>query len=259
MIEVRNISYRYSAGVTALRSVSLTIAEGEHIGLIGSNSSGKTTLARCLNALLVPNEGDVLVDGINTRETQRNLHIRKRVGMVFQNPDNQIVSATVEREIAFGLENLGMPPGEMVTTVEEVLEKFDLTRYRTHAPHQLSGGEKQRLALAAVMAMKPKYLLLDEPTSLLDPRGRRSISDLIAAIHRENRQCEPERRIATVFITQYPEEMAMVHRLLVMHEGRIVMDGDPISVFSRAEFLEGIGLEPPMEYQLATLFNNHPT
>ena len=254
MIEVKNISFNYDAhdGATvhALNDVSLTVEEGENIGLIGANSSGKTTLARCLDALHLPSSGTVIVDGLATTDYGNHTKIRRRVGMVFQNPDNQIVSATVEREIAFGLENLGVPTEEMHEIVSRTLEKFDLEKYRTSPPHLLSGGEKQRLALAAVMAMNPKYLILDEPTSMLDPRGRDSIIELITNIHVENKNKEKRNRIATILITQFPEEMLSVQRLLVMDKGRIVMDDTPDVIFRRIDELHELGLEPPIEYEL---------
>ena len=261
MINIENLHFSYdtpgTGKVTALKSVNLTIHEGENIGLIGANSSGKTTLVRCLNSLLVPSSGKITVDGLDTSEPQNSVNIRRKVGMVFQNPDNQIVSATVEREIAFGLENLGVPTEKMRTIVEKTLNTFDLIQYRTHPPYLLSGGEKQRLALAAVMAMEPKYLILDEPTSLLDPRGRDSIVDLIKAIHRKNKNKEVTSRVTTVFITQYPEEMLSVDRLLVMNQGIIIMDDDPEIIFNRLDELQKIGLQAPVEFELDKLFKKY--
>ncbi|MDZ7270770.1 MAG: ATP-binding cassette domain-containing protein [candidate division KSB1 bacterium] len=258
MIQVIGVSFSYPSadgGTTpAIDGVSLTIEEGESLGLMGANSSGKTTLARCLNALLVPTRGQVLVDGLDTRDQANHLAIRQKVGMVFQNPDNQLVSTTVEREIAFGLENLGVPHEEMHARVDQALAEFDLERYRNHPPHLLSGGEKQRLALAAVMAMRPKYLILDEPTSLLDPKGREAIVAMIQRLHREEK---PDAKVSTLLISQYPEELLGVDRLLVMHKGRLVMEGPPGQVFRQVERLHELGLEPPVEYELEHLFARH--
>ena len=240
----------------ALAGLSLTIHEGESVGLMGANSSGKTTLARCLNALLVPEQGQVLVDGLDSRDPANHLAIRQKVGMVFQNPDNQIVSATVEREIAFGLENLGIPYEEMDQRVEQAMEQFGLVRYRHHPPHLLSGGEKQRLALAAVMAMYPKYLILDEPTSLLDPQGRETVIALIQRLHQKH-EGAADQRVTTLLISQYPEELLFVDRLLVMHKGRIVMDGAPAEVFRQADRLHELGLEAPVEFELEELFGRY--
>ncbi|MBC7188132.1 MAG: ATP-binding cassette domain-containing protein [Calditrichaeota bacterium] len=260
MIEVVDVSLSYpgqdGGGCLALDRVSLVIDEGQSLGLMGANGSGKTTLARCLNALLVPTVGKVLVDGLDTRDPANHLAIRQKVGMVFQNPDNQIVSATVEREIAFGLENLGIPYEEMHARVEEALQRFDLAGYRQHPPHLLSGGEKQRLALAAVMAMRPKYLVLDEPTSLLDPQGREAIVAMIQSLHREQKSAA-NCKVSTLLISQYPEELLGVDRLLVMDRGRIVMDGPPAQVFREVETLHGLGLEAPVEFELQRLFARH--
>ena len=259
LIQVTDVYFSYPTpegrAFPALDGVSLTILEGESLGLMGANSSGKTTLARCLNALLVPDQGRVLVDGLDTKDPAHHLAIRQKVGMVFQNPDNQIVSATVEREIAFGLENLGIPYEEMHQRVEEALEQFDLVRYRQHPPHLLSGGEKQRLALAAVMAMRPKYLILDEPTSLLDPQGREAVLALIQGLHQ--REGQSDRRVSTLLISQYPEELLSVDRLIVMDKGRIVMEGPPEQVFRQVERLHELGLEAPVEFELERLFERY--
>ena len=189
MIRISNLVFEYTNGEEknrVLNGIDLTIREGECIGLMGPNGSGKTTLARCLNGLLLPIEGEVLVDDLNTNEAAEISEIRRRVGMVFQNPENQIVSTTVEREIAFGLENLGMDYKQMHETVDKMLEQFNLQKYRNHPPHLLSGGEMQRLALASVMAMCPKYLVFDEPTSLLDLASRKSLLSLISEFHNKN-------------------------------------------------------------------------
>jgi energy-coupling factor transport system ATP-binding protein len=261
LIEVVEVSLSYpgqdGGSCLALDGVSLVIGAGQSLGLMGANGSGKTTLARCLNALLVPTAGTVLVDGLDTRDPANHLAIRQKVGMVFQNPDNQIVSATVEREIAFGLENLGIPYEEMHARVEEALQRFDLVGYRQHPPHLLSGGEKQRLALAAVMAMRPKYLVLDEPTSLLDPQGREAMVAMIQSLHHEQGSAANGEQVSTLLISQYPEELLGMDRVLVMDRGRIVMDGPPAEVFREVEALHRLGLEAPVEFELERLFARH--
>ena len=254
MIRVENISFTYKhseSKTSTLSNVSVDIQPGESISIMGHNGSGKTTFARCLNGLLVPNSGRVLVDEFDVSEEVNIPEIRRRVGMVFQNPDNQIVSTTVEREIAFGLENLGVPYEEMHQIIEEVLDTYNLARYRLHAPHYLSGGEKQRLALAAVMAMRPRYLVLDEPTSLLDPKGRRAMLSNVRSLHADERS-----NIATILITQFPEEALHTNRLIVFARGQIVMDDDPLSIFEKSDELQKNSLEPPLVLKVNKLLDS---
>jgi len=249
MIRLDHITFEYPDHQTAgriLYDIDLEIHEGESIALMGPNGSGKTTLARCLNGLLCPVQGHVIVDGMKTDDASNMLEIRRRVGMVFQNPDNQIVSTTVEREIAFGLENIGVPYEDMHAVVAEMLAKFHLLKYRRHSPHYLSGGEKQRLAVAAVMAMRPRYLVLDEPTSLLDPKSRRDILHIIQQLHNEKRDSP----ISTIFITQFPEEALIAQRLIILHQGRVFMDDKPPAIFRKTAKLKSIGLEPPVVFYL---------
>ncbi|MFQ5824975.1 MAG: ATP-binding cassette domain-containing protein [bacterium] len=254
MIKISKLIFEYPTSIESktrvLDGIDLIIHEGESVGLIGPNGSGKTTLARCLNVLLLPIEGDVWVDDLNTKDNANLAEIRRRVGMVFQNPENQIVSTTVEREIAFGLENLGVPYEQMHKIVDEMLVQFNLEEYRQHPPHLLSGGEMQRLALASVMAMSPKYLIFDEPTSLLDPFSRKMILSLISKIHLTNKKEEPSERITTLFITQYPEEVLGFNRLLVLHNGKIVCDDKPAEIFQKVDELKELGLEVPVEYEV---------
>ena len=257
MIQLRGVSYRYrltesrteggdeNPSILALDDVSLQLKEGESVAIIGSNGSGKTTLAKLLNALMVPDEGEVWVDGVDARDRESQKLIRQRVGMVFQNPDNQIISTSVEREIAFGLENLALPYDEMKEKVEWALERFHLEEYRNHSPHRLSGGEKQRVALAAVLSMQPKYLILDEPTSLLDSQGKREVLSLIQKL-------AEQRKVTVIHITQFTEEAISADRVLVMHQGRIVLDGPPKEVLRRKEELENIGLEAPFPLRMAS-------
>jgi len=253
MIRISNLIFEYTNGEEknrVLNCIDLTIREGESIGLMGPNGSGKTTLARCLNGLLLPTEGEVLVEGMNTNESAKISQIRRLVGMVFQNPENQIVSTTVEREIAFGLENLGVDYEQMHETVDKMLEQFVLQKYRNHPPHLLSGGEMQRLALASVMAMSPQYLIFDEPTSLLDLASRKSLLSLISEFHQKNRTGE-RTQISTLFITQYPEETLTFDRLLVLNQGQIVLDGKPAEIFQKVEELKNLGLEVPAEFEVS--------
>ena len=257
MIDIQEISYFYSSEdesqVSAIENITLQIREGEYVAIMGHNSSGKTTLARCLNALLNPQSGKVYVDRLCTSEEQNIIPIRKKVGMVFQNPDNQIVSTTVEREIAFGLENLGVPTETIRQVVTAILERFDLTRYRKYPPHLLSGGEKQRVALASVLAMNPKYLVLDEPTSMLDPKGRQELLELLAEIKTDNAQKKTTDQITIILITQFPEEALEADRLIIMEHGKIVFDDNPWIVFQNVNEIKEIGLDVPIEFEIMPL------
>jgi len=258
MIKIDNISFSYpveneNAGLI-LKDVSLDILPNESIAIMGHNGSGKTTFARCLNGLLTPTAGRITVDNLDTAHHQNMLDIRRRVGMVFQNPDNQIVSTTVEREIAFGLENLGFPYEQMHQIVDEMLDKFNLAHYRQHPPHNLSGGEKQRLALAAVMAMSPRYLVLDEPTSLLDPTNRKAILNSVSSLHKNSSTDQP---ITTLLITQFPEEALQADRLIVFNKGQIALDGPPRDIFRETEKLQRMGLEPPIVLQVHDLLEKY--
>jgi energy-coupling factor transporter ATPase len=246
MIVARNLSLHYSTphGLAAVLSdISCEIADGEFAALMGANGSGKTSFARCLNGIIQPSSGAVLVDGMNTRDHESLREIRRRVGMVFQHPDNQMVAPTVEREIAFGLENLGVPRKEMRERVEAMLARFELQAYREHAPHQLSGGEKQRVALASILAMQPRHLIFDEPTSLLDHPSRVRLFETIAELRRE---MPP----AILLITQFAEEALFAERLLVLDHGRLVMDGAPRELFMNLEAFARIGLQAPLEFRV---------
>ncbi|HDQ45462.1 MAG TPA: ATP-binding cassette domain-containing protein [bacterium] len=252
MIDVRSISYRYpgEAGLTVLRGVSLTLRRGEYVALMGANGSGKTTLARSLNGLIHPCEGCVSVDGMSASDETELYEIRRRVGMVFQNPDTQIVATTVEREIAFGLENLGVDHPEMVRRIDAALARFDLSEYRQASPHLLSGGERQRLALASVWVMHPHYYVLDEPTSLLDPHARREI---LGFLQRERQAGDR----GILLITQFAEEALGCDRLAVMDAGAIVLDGPPPDVFRRIPALHALGLDVPVGIELEDYLKEH--
>jgi energy-coupling factor transport system ATP-binding protein len=248
MIEVKNIFFQYPEGnsADALRGVSFTLQPGEKAALMGANGSGKTTLVRCLNGLLKPGSGEVRVDGMSTSDPECLNEIRRSVGMVFQNPDNQIVTATVEREVAFGLENLGVPAPEMHQRIDKVLTLFHLQEYRNHSPHILSGGERQRLALASVWVMEPEYIVLDEPTSLLDPRGRLEILDLIDG-EKIGKSC------GILLVTQFPIEAAPFDRLIVLDKGKIAFDDSPDSVFQHIQELHRLGVGVPVEIEMRPL------
>jgi energy-coupling factor transport system ATP-binding protein len=239
MIELERVSLNYGgADRPALDGLDLSIAAGESVAVVGPSGSGKTTFLRLLNALLIPTGGRVLVDGIDTRDEARLWDVRRRVGLIFQNPDNQLVSTTVERELAFGMENIGLPRAEIAARIEEVVSDFDLEDLRGRPPHRLSGGEKQRVAVAAVLAMRPVCLALDEPTSLLDGQGRRDVWRVVERLSREGSR-------TVIHVTQFPDEVTLSSRVLVLVEGRIVFDGSPEELFSRRSDVECWGLRPP--------------
>ena len=244
MICVEKLGLRYRRGPAALCSIDLHISPGEDIALIGANGSGKTTLARCLNGLQQPQTGRVLVDGMNAGDPTQLRSIRQRVGMVFQNPDDQLVGTTVADELAFGLENLALASTEIHRRVEETLAAFDLATLRRYPPHQLAGGEKQRVAIAAVVAMRPRYLVLDEATALLDPGERRQVAELLQRLRTEY-------GIATILITQSPEEAARAARVIVLHAGRVHADGAPTALFADPPQLRALGLDLPFARALA--------
>ena len=239
VITLDNVSFRYpDAGRDALSGVSLSIEAGSFIAVLGHNGSGKSTLAKLLNAILVPTEGTVTVKGMDTRSEENLLNVRRTVGMVFQNPDNQIVASVVEDDVAFAPENLGVSPAEIRRRVDEALKRVGMYEFRNNAPHLLSGGQKQRVAIAGVLAMQPEILVMDEPTAMLDPSGRqevlRTIADLRAATG-----------VTVVLITHHMDECIDADRLLVMSDGKLVLDGAPKDVFSRVEQMRSIGLDVP--------------
>ncbi len=248
-IEINNASFSYvndfddrSVKNTVIKDVSLKIERGEFVAVLGHNGSGKSTLAKLLNAINLPDEGSVLVNGMDTRDEQNLYNIRRTVGMVFQNPDNQIVATVVEEDVAFALENIGVEPKEIRRRVDEALKTVGMYEYREHAPHKLSGGQKQRIAIAGVLAMKPDCIVLDEPTAMLDPIGRREI---IATIKELN-----EMGVTIVLITHYMDEAAQAKRVVVIDNGHIVMDDKPKNVFSQVETLCSLGLDVPQVTEL---------
>lgn len=252
MIRAENLGYQYgSAGDmrhTALRGINLSIRPGEFVAIIGHNGSGKSTLAKHFNALLVPTSGTVTVKGMKTSDPRNLWRIRQTVGMVFQNPDNQIVAPTVEEDVAFGPENLGVPPAEIRRRVREALECVDMVEYVRHAPHLLSGGQKQRVAIAGVVAMRPECIVLDEPTAMLDPSGRQEVMRTITRLNRDE-------GITVVLITHFMNEAVQADRVIVMESGRIVLDGHPRKVFSEVETLRALRLDVPQVTELAYELN----
>ena len=250
MILLSNLHVEYATPTgphKILKGIDLEIQSGERVVLMGPNGSGKTTLLRCLNGLSQPTQGEVKINGLPTSDAKNLPEIRRLVGMVFQNPENQIVTTTVEDEIAFGLENLCIAREAMHQIVTQMLQKFDLAALKSHPPHLLSGGEMQRLAIAAVVAMSPPILVLDEPTSLLDPHLRRSVMTLIDEIHSGSISHEP---ITSLLVTQYPLEALSGDRLLVVHNGRIVLDGPPVDIFRRTSELAHLGVRLPVEFEI---------
>lgn len=228
----------------ALKDVTAQIKKGEFTAIIGTNGSGKSTLARHLNALLIPTEGELIVEGMRTSDAGRAWDIRQKVGMVFQNPDNQLVAAVVEEDVAFGPENLGVPPEEIRERVDLALEKVGMTSYRKQAPSMLSGGQKQRVAIAGVLAMKPDCIVLDEPTAMLDPKGRKEVMDTIHELNKKE-------GITIVLITHFMEEAVTADHILVIDKGVLKMEGTPREIFSQADKVTEIGLDVPVPADLA--------
>lgn len=247
LIEIEHLSHVYHAGEegeqTALDDLSLSIERGKFVAVLGSNGSGKSTLAKHLNALLLPTSGACRIDGIDTREEADVWRIRQKVGMVFQNPDNQLIAAVVEDDVAFGPENLGVPSAEIRRRVDEALKAVNMTEFRSYAPHLLSGGQKQRIAIAGTLAMQTEAIVFDEATAMLDPEGRAEILSIVQRLHEEQ-------GITVVYITHFMEEAAAADRILVLDHGRLVMDAPPREVFRHARELRALGLEVPLAVEL---------
>lgn len=244
VIEIKNLHYTYPGDETeSLCGVSLEIEKGSFVAVLGHNGSGKSTLAKHLNSILLPTEGEVLINGIDTADEDRLLDIRRTVGMVFQNPDNQIVANVVEDDVAFAPENLGVPPTEIRERVDKALKQVDMYEFKMHAPHLLSGGQKQRVAIAGVIAMEPEVIVLDEPTAMLDPKGRREVIETVTKLCRE-------KGITVVLITHHMSECTGADRVIVMSNGHIAADGSPESVFSQVELMRDEGLAVPATTEL---------
>ena len=248
MISINNLSFKYDYedenAKEILKDINLEIKEGEFVALLGHNGSGKSTLAKLINGLLIPGEGDVLVDGMNTKNEEEIWDIRKTAGMVFQNPDNQLVATIVEDEVAFGPENMGIDPVEIRKRVDKALEDVGMSDYKKNAPHLLSGGQKQRVAIAGILAMSPKYIILDEPTAMLDPSGRREVIDTLLKLNKEENK-------TIILITHYMEEAAISDRVVVMEYGNMVLSGSPREVFSKVDMIKTLGLDVPQVTELA--------
>lgn len=252
IISAENLYFRYEseeetdgkkASDYVLNGLDISIDEGEFVAVLGHNGSGKSTFAKHLNGILIPTSGKVYVNGIDTSDETKLFELRRCAGMVFQNPDNQIVSSIVEEDVAFGLENLGVPYKEMRERVDNALKAVNMYEYRMHSPNQLSGGQKQRVAIAGIIAMRPKCIILDEPTAMLDPQGRREVMATIKLMNREY-------GITVVLITHYMDEAAQCGRVIVMDKGRVVLDDKPEEVFSQVELMKRLGLDVPQAAEL---------
>ena len=228
----------------AVDGVSLDVASGEFIAILGHNGSGKSTLAKHINALLMPTSGALWVKGMDTRDESETYHIRQSAGMVFQNPDNQIIGSIVEEDVGFGPENIGVPTGEIWDRVEQSLKAVGMLEYRTHSPNKLSGGQKQRVAIAGVMAMKPECIVLDEPTAMLDPNGRKEVIRTVRELNRQE-------GVTVILITHYMDEVIEADRVFVMDDGKVAMQGHPRAIFSQVEKLKSLRLDVPQITELA--------
>ncbi len=242
-IIANNLAFSYGEGARVFENLNISIDSGEFVAILGHNGSGKSTLAKQLNAILTPTEGALSVFGLDTSNEETVFELRKNVGMVFQNPDNQIVATVVEEDVAFGLENLGVPYDEMRSRVDDGLKTLGMYDFRLSAPHLLSGGQKQRVAIAGILAMEPKCIVLDEPTAMLDPMGREEVMETVRRLNRE-------KGITIILITHYMDEAVKADRCVVMDKGKIVMDAPPAEVFSKVEELRDLGLDVPQAAEL---------
>ena len=253
IIKVEHLQYTYpgvddTPGVAVFEDMNLTVEEGTFVAVLGSNGCGKSTLAKHFNSILLPCGGKVWVCGMDTSDENRLIAVRRNVGMVFQNPDNQIVANVVEEDVAFGPENLGISSAEIRHRVDKALKQVGMSHYAQHAPHLLSGGQKQRVAIAGIIAMEPKCIVLDEPTAMLDPRGRREVMETITKLNRE-------KGITVVLITHHMDEAAKAQRVVVMHRGKVAADGTPEEVFTQVELLHELGLAAPETVELCYELN----
>lgn len=249
MIKIKDVTYEYSSYIddsilTAVKDLNLEVKKGEFLVILGHNGSGKSTLAKMINGLLLPTKGEVSVLGMNTKDEEKIWDIRSKAGMVFQNPDNQIVATIVEEDVAFGPENLGVPADELRKRVDDALEIVEMTGYKKHAPHLLSGGQKQRVAIAGIIAMEPDCIILDEPTAMLDPTGRQEVMNTINTLNKVEGK-------TIIHITHYMDEAIKADRIIVMHQGEIVMEGTPKEIFSQVDRVKELGLDVPQVTELA--------
>lgn len=250
IVEFHNVTFRYDADEgeqqpePAIRDFTFNVGKGEFIAILGHNGSGKSTVAKLSNSILIPNEGQVLVKGMDTADEDLAYEIRKTVGVVFQNPDNQIVASIVEEDVAFGPENLGLPREEIRKRVDDSLKAVGMYEYRHHEPHKLSGGQKQRVAIAGIIAMRPECIFLDEPTAMLDPKGRKEVMETVTKLNREY-------GMSVVFITHFMEEAALADRVAVIDNSRLLLEGTPKEVFRQEDLLRSVGLDIPQITQLA--------
>ncbi len=262
IIKTENLSFTYFDGdfdemtteeIPALRSVNLAVKEGEYISVLGHNGSGKSTLAKLLNLILIPTSGKIFIDGKDVSDENLSedevFEVRKKIGMVFQNPDNQIVATVVEEDVAFGPENLGLPREEIRRRVVNALNVVGMQDYTRHAPHKLSGGQKQRVAIAGIIAMRPRVIIFDESTAMLDPIGRKSVIDIMEKLNREE-------NITVINITHYMEEAARADRVIVINDGEMILDGSAKEVFAQVDLLHKIGLESPQSTELVNLLKH---
>lgn len=257
MIRCNNVTYKYESNKEdenthkiALDNVNLTIKKGDFVVILGRNGSGKSTVAKHMNALLIPSDGEVYVDNLDTKDLNNTWDIRNRAGMVFQNPDNQIVATIVEEDVAFGPENLGVPQKEIRTRVDESLKRVNMYEYRRHAPHLLSGGQKQRVAIAGVLAMRPECIIFDEPTAMLDPSGRLEVINTIKQINKTY-------GITIVLITHFMEEAVEANKVIVMDSAKIIKEGTPREIFKEVEMMKKIGLDVPQMTEIAYYLRQH--
>ena len=253
IIRTENLSFTYpgvddTPGIAVFEDLNLSVEEGTFVAILGSNGCGKSTLAKHFNSILLPSGGKVWVCGMDSSDDNKLIAIRRTVGMVFQNPDNQIVANVVEEDVAFGPENLGISSAEIRRRVDNALKQVGMSKYASHAPHLLSGGQKQRIAIAGIIAMEPKCIVLDEPTAMLDPRGRREVMDTIMKLNRD-------KKITVVLITHHMDEAAQAQRVVVMHKGHVAADGAPRDVFSQVELLHQLGLAAPETVELCAELN----
>ncbi|KPU26789.1 cobalt transporter ATP-binding subunit [Caloranaerobacter sp. TR13] len=248
MVKMDNVTYEYTNNeeerIAAVKNINLEIHKGEFLVILGHNGSGKSTLAKLMNALLLPSEGKVYVNGIDTTDMKKIWDIRQIAGMVFQNPDNQIVATIVEEDVAFGPENQGIEPNEIRKRVDEALAAVEMSEYKEYAPHLLSGGQKQRIAIAGVLAMKPECIILDEPTAMLDPSGRKEVMNTIKKLNKNEKK-------TIIHITHYMDEAVEADRIIIMEKGQIIMEGTPKEIFSKVEKLKSMGLDVPQVTELA--------